>query len=191
MKKDRFVHQVFLLGMLSLSACVTPLQPLAPGTAHLENSTRGLVFGRIIILGDVCLQMSQSCGMAFGWWLKREESGDLFLVEKLTTTGPFVLSLPSGTYHVTGLMFLDCDYVRWRGEVPATFKVTAGKATYLGSWVIRFLPDGLTVRTQVIDHFAQASQGLASIYTGPPVPVTTALLQSSRDGDFGPDFRRD
>jgi hypothetical protein len=86
-------------------------------------------------------------------------------------------------------MVLDCDSVLWRGEVPATFRVAAGKATYLGTWEIRFLPDGLTVRAQVVDDFAQAGQDLAKIYTGPPVPVTTALLQSAGDGHLGMEFR--
>ena len=191
MDRKHLVTVIFLLGTLFLSACVTPLHPVPPGTTHLESSTHGLVFGRIAITGNVCLQMSQSCGMDFGWWMKREDSGEYFVVNKLTKDGPFALSLPAGTYRVSAIMFRDCGGVMWHGKLPATFTVNAGEAVYLGTWTIRFLADGLTARTHVVDNFTEERQELAKTYIGPPLPMAAALLKSAPEGYFAGEERRD
>jgi hypothetical protein len=65
--------------------------------------------------------------------LVQEESGERFIVENLTKTGPFALNLPAGHYNIIGIMFKDgCDMM-WDGRIPATFKVEASAMNYLGT----------------------------------------------------------
>ncbi|MDO8547993.1 MAG: hypothetical protein Q7R68_11640 [Nitrospirales bacterium] len=168
-----------------VSACAVPVMPLSPGTAQVENSTRGLVFGRIQVVRDGYDQMAYSFGKEFGWWLTREDSGERFVVPALTHEGPFVVNLPAGRYRVTGLIY-DEGAAVWEGELPATFTVSAGGATYLGTWEIQFVKVGMAgkVRGRVVDQLSKAQGELRETYTGAPKPISVALLDSARDGYF-------
>lgn len=168
-----------------LSACTVPILPLAPGTSQVENSSRGLVFGRIQVVRDGYDQMAYSFGKEFGWWLTREESGERFVVSTLTHDGPFVINLPAGRYRVTGLIY-DEGAAVWEGRLLATFSVKAGEARYLGTWEIQFVETGMAgkVSGKVMDQLDKASGELRGAYTGAPKPVTVALLDSAREGYF-------
>lgn len=168
-----------------LSACAVPVLPLGPGTSQVENSSRGLVFGRIQVVRDGYDQMAYSFGKEFGWWLTREESGERFVVHTLTHDGPFVVNLPAGKYRVTGLIY-DEGAAVWEGRLLATFTVKAAEATYLGTWDIQFVTTGMAGRVsgKVVDQLDKARGELRSTYTGIPKPVTVALLDSAREGYF-------
>ena len=169
----------------ALSACAVPVLPLSSGTAQVENSTRGLAFGRIQVVRDGYDQMAYSFGNEFGWWLTREDSGERFVVPALTHEGPFVINLPAGRYRVTGLIY-DEGAAVWEGELPATFTVNAGGATYLGTWEIQFVKVGMAdkVSGRVVDQLSKAQGELRETYTGAPKPISVALLDSARDGYF-------
>ena len=168
-----------------VSACAVPVLPVAPGTTQVENSTRGLAFGRIQVVRDGYDQMAYSFGKEFGWWLTREDSGERFVVPALTQEGPFVVNLPAGRYRVTGLIY-DEGAAVWEGELPATFTVNAGGATYLGTWEIQFVKVGMAgkVSGRVVDQLSKAQGELRETYTGAPKPISVALLDSARDGYF-------
>ena len=168
-----------------VSACAVPVLPVAPGTTQVENSTRGLAFGRIQVVRDGYDQMAYSFGKEFGWWLTREDSGERFVVPALTHEGPFVINLPAGRYRVTGLIY-DEGAAVWEGELPATFTVSAGGATYLGTWEIQFVKVGMAgkVSGRVVDQLSKAQGELRETYTGAPKPISVALLDSARDGYF-------
>lgn len=168
-----------------LSACAVPVLPVAPGTTQVENSTRGLVFGRVQVMRDGYDQMAYSFGKEFGWWLTREDSGERFVVHALTHEGPFVVNLPAGRYRVTGLIY-DEGAAVWEGELPASFTVSAGGATYLGTWEIQFVKVGMAgkVSGKVVDQLNKARGELLGTYTGTPKPITVALLDSAREGYF-------
>jgi hypothetical protein len=168
-----------------LSACAVPVMSLPPGTSHVENSTRGLVFGRIQVVRDGYDQMAYSFGKEFGWWLTREESDERFVVHALTQDGAFVVNLPAGRYRVTGLIY-DEGAAVWEGRLPATFSVKAGEAAYLGTWEIQFVKVGMAgkVSAQVMDQLNKAQAEFRGTYMGLPKPVTVALLDSAREGYF-------
>ena len=168
-----------------VSACAVPVLPVAPGTTQVENSTRGLAFGRIQVVRDGYDQMAYSFGKEFGWWLTREDSGERVVVRTLTQEGPFVVNLPAGQYRVTGLIY-DEGAAVWEGELPATFTVNAGGATYLGTWEIQFVKVGMAgkVSGRVVDQLSKASGELRETYTGAPKPISVALLDSAREGYF-------
>lgn len=185
MRANPVLSLVLVSAGLFLSACAVPVLPLPPGTAQVENSSRGLVFGRIEVLRDGYDQMAYSFGKEFGWWLTREESGERFVVRTLTHDGPFVVNLPAGRYRVTGLIYDEGAGV-WEGKLPATFSVNAGEATYLGTWEIQFLKTGMAgkVSAKVVDQLTKARGELRGAYTGTPKPITVALLDSAREGYF-------
>lgn len=168
-----------------VSACAVPVLPVAPGTTQVENSTRGLAFGRIQVVRDGYDQMAYSFGKEFGWWLTREDSGERVVVRTLTQEGPFVVNLPAGQYRVTGLIY-DEGAAVWEGELPATFTVNAGGATYLGTWEIQFVKVGMAgkVSGRVVDQLNKAQGELRETYTGAPKPISVALLDSAREGYF-------
>lgn len=168
-----------------VSACAVPVLPVAPGTTQVENSTRGLAFGRIQVVRDGYDQMAYSFGKEFGWWLTREDSGERFVVPALTHEGPFVVNLPAGRYRVTGLIY-DEGAAVWEGRLPAVFTVKAGEATYLGTWEIQFVKVGMAgkVSGKVVDQLNKARGELSGAYTGTPKPIAVALLDSARDGYF-------
>ena len=168
-----------------VSACAVSVLPVAPGTTQVENSTRGLAFGRIQVVRDGYDQMAYSFGKEFGWWLTREDSGERFVVPALTHEGPFVVNLPAGRYRVTGLIY-DEGAAVWEGELPATFTVNAGGATYLGTWEIQFVKVGMAgkVSGKVVDQLSKAQGELRETYTGAPKPISVALLDSACDGYF-------
>jgi hypothetical protein len=168
-----------------VSSCAVPVLPLSSGTSQVENSTRGLVFGRIQVVRDGYDQMAYSFGKEFGWWLTREDGGERVVVRTLTQDGPFVVNLPAGRYRVTGLIY-DEGAAVWEGELPATFTVNAGGATYLGTWEIQFVKVGMAgkVSGRVVDQLSKAQGELRETYTGVPKPISVALLDSARDGYF-------
>lgn len=168
-----------------VSACAVPVLPLSPGTTQVENSTRGLVFGRVQVMRDGYDQMAYSFGKEFGWWLTREDSEERVVVRTLTQDGPFVVNLPVGRYRVTGLIY-DEGAAVWEGRLPATFTVKAGEATYLGTWEIQFVKTGMAgkVSGRVVDQLGKASGELRETYQGAPKPISVALLESARDGYF-------
>jgi hypothetical protein len=162
-----------------------PVLPVAPGTNQVENSTRGLAFGRIQVVRDGYDQMAYSFGKEFGWWLTREETGERFVVRTLTQEGPFVVNLPAGRYRVTGLIY-DEGAAVWEGRLPATFTVASGGATYLGTWEIQFVEVGMAgkVSGRVVDQLSKARGELRNTYTGVPKPISVVLLDSAREGYF-------
>ena len=168
-----------------LSACAVPVLSLPLGTTQVENSTRGLVFGRIQVMRDGYDQMAYSFGKEFGWWLTRENSGERFVVHTLTHDGPFVVNLPAGRYHVTGLIY-DEGAAVWEGQLLATFIVRASEATYLGTWEIQFVKTGMAgkVSGRVVDQLNKARGELRETYKGTPKPITVALLDSAGEGYF-------
>jgi hypothetical protein len=129
--------------------------------------------------------MAYSFGKEFGWWLTREGPGDRFVVRTLTHDGPYVVNLPAGRYRVTGLIYDEGAGV-WEGELPATFTVNAGEATYLGTWEIQFVKSGMAgkVSAKVVDQLTKASGELRGTYTGTPKLITVTLLDSAREGYF-------
>jgi hypothetical protein len=168
-----------------LSACAVPVLPVAPGTTTVENSSRGLVFGRIQIVRDGYDQMAYSFGKEFGWWLTREDFGGRVVVRTLTHDGPFVVNLPAGRYRVTGLIY-DEGAAVWEGELSAVFTVKAGEALYLGTWEIQFVKVGMAGRVsgRVVDELGKARGEFLGTYTGAAKPISVALLDSARDGYF-------
>jgi hypothetical protein len=177
---------VFLIGVFCLPySCAWPVLPLSPGTSTVANSTNGLVFGRIEIIHSGTDQMAYSFGKEFGWWLTRAGPQERFVVRTLTREGPFVVNLPGGHYSVTGLIYDEGAGV-WEGTVPASFHVTPGTETYVGTWQIEFGFQGNAgpVSARVRNDIKQAQHKLAEIYTGQPKPLLISLLDSAPKGYF-------
>jgi len=177
---------ILLLGFLWLiSSCARPILPLAPATHDIPNSTHGLVFGRIEVIRDGYDQMAYSFGKEFGWWLTQEGSEKRYVVKTLTRDGPFVLNLPAGHYLITGLIY-DEDAGVWEGRVQASFQVTAGTETYLGTWAIQFGFPGSSgkVSARVVNQLDHARPELLTTYTGPAKPLAVQLLNSAPQGYF-------
>jgi hypothetical protein len=168
-----------------LSSCATPLLPLAPGTAEIQDIGHGLVFGQIRIIRAGFDQMAHSFGKEFGWWLIRDGSGKRYVVRTLTREGPFALELPTGHYRVTGVIYDEGAGV-WEGRVPASFTAEAGKRTYLGTWQIEFTFGGQSgkVSARVVNDFERLSPDQRALPDAAQIPLRIALLDSAKEGYF-------
>jgi hypothetical protein len=167
------------------SACAIPVLPLQPGTVQVENSTHGLIFGRIQVFREGRDQMV-TLGKTFGWWLRHENSGRPYVVWLLTHDGPFVVSLPSGQYQVTRIVYDESAGV-WEGTLGARFMVKAGEATYLGTWRIDMEFRGRAGRIygRVVEDLVHAQQHFFLTYVGSAKPMGVALLDSEPEGFLG------
>jgi hypothetical protein len=178
-----FARLLLVSGLVWIqSACAIPVLPLQPGTVQVENSTHGLIFGRIEVFRKGQDQM-MTLGKTFGWWLLHEDSGRHYVVWLLTHDGPFIVNLPGGQYQVTRIVYDESAGV-WEGTLGATFMVKAGEATYLGTWHIDMEFHGQAGRIygRVEKEWEQAQKNFFHTYMGAEKPMGIALLLSEPEG---------
>jgi hypothetical protein len=178
-----FARLLLVSGLVWIqSACTIPVLPLQPGTVQVENSTHGLIFGKIQVFRKGDDQMV-TLGKTFGWWLLHEDSGRHYVVWLLTHDGPFVVNLPGGQYQVTRIVYDESAGV-WEGTLGASFMVKAGEATYLGTWHIdmEFRGKAGRIYGRVEDELEQAQKYFFRTYVGAAKPMGIALLHSEPEG---------
>jgi hypothetical protein len=178
-----FARLLLVSGLVWIqSACAIPVLPLEPGTVQVENSTHGLIFGRIEVFRNGQDQM-MTLGQTFGCWLLHEDSGRHYVVWQLTHDGHFVVNLPGGEYQVTRIVYDESAGV-WEGTLGASFMVKPGEATYLGTWHIDMEFHGQAGRIygRVEKEWEQAQKNFLHTYVGAAKPMGIALLHSEPEG---------
>ena len=163
-----------LLSVLVVMGCATVVTPLKPSTvASVEAPDHGYVLGRVNLQWNGKTQVTGQSPFTMKWRLTNEKSGTQLVINQVPVDGPFVLSLPAGSYQLTAVSF-DNSLGEWRTPLPASFSVQPQECTYVGTWDLtmqtRFF-SGLLTR-QVRDQQEQAEIDMRSIMgnrTWPPM----------------------
>ncbi|WHZ27373.1 MAG: hypothetical protein OJF51_002170 [Nitrospira sp.] len=145
--------------------CATVITPLKPSAVtSVEAPDYGYVLGRVNLEWNGATQVTGQSPFTMKWRVTNEKSGAQLVINQVPVDGPFVLSLPAGSYQLTAVSF-DNSLGEWRTPLPASFSVQPQKCTYLGTWDLtmqtRFF-SGLLTR-QVRDQQEQAEIDMRSI----------------------------
>lgn len=169
--------------------CASGLTPIKPGTAGPLEPDEGLVLGRIHVTGSGGERLVSADEPFHGrshiqWRIRDQTLGKDFLVDGLSSDGPFVLKLPTGSYQLTALTF-DTALGIWQASLPTSFTVSPRKCTYLGTWELRTRTgffDGSIFR-QVLDEPSLAQSDLKPFLNGglslPLVTQLSSTMESS------------
>jgi hypothetical protein len=177
---------IVLLGGSFTFGCTSVVVPLKAGAAALEDSHHGLVFGRVHLTEN---RKDQHPGVLSSidleWLITEESLGRRILIDELPTDGPFVVKLPSGSYHLTTVN-LDIVVGVWQASLPATFVVRPGECTYLGTWELDMQTGSFSgsITRRVEDQQRRDEEDLRRIIGASSCPILKAPLELPMDSSI-------
>ena len=116
------------------AGCTTVVRPLSASDPIPPDKSQGLVLGHVRLAwhgSNTSPGHTQPVDMK--WSLEEETQGKRMVIANLPTAGPFVVTLPVGSYRVKDISFKGV-WGTWHTVLPTTFQVQAGGCTSLGTW---------------------------------------------------------
>jgi hypothetical protein len=165
------------------SGCTNVVVPLKSGTAALEDSDHGLIFGRTHLTKHRKDQRRQ--GVDLKWLITEESTGKQILIDKLPIDGPYVVKLPIGSYRLTAVN-LDIVVGVWQASLPATFVVHPRACTYLGTWELDTQVERFSgsITRRVTDQQQRDEEELGRMIGRGACPILKTLVESPMDSSL-------